>query len=117
MNEMENIEIMEEVVTEEPTTDTYDLIEVDSTEESEDGTFGRGMLIGSLLTAAVVGATALVKKVVIPKLKVRKAQKLVESQSEESCEDDEVVRTTCEEHDDDAEPEIEVKIIDRKKKK
>ena len=90
---------MEEVAAEEPTTETYDLIEVDSTEESEDGTFGRGMLIGSLLTAAVVGATALVKKVVIPKLKVRKAQKLVESQSEESWEDDEddeVVCTTCE---------------------
>ena len=117
MNEMENVEIMEEVVTEEPTTDTYDLIEVDSTEESEDGTFGRGMLIGSLLTAAVVGATALVKKVVIPKLKVRKAQKLVESQSEESCEDDWFANTTCEEHDDDAEPEIEVKVIDKKKKK
>lgn len=105
MNEMENIEIMEEVAVEEPTTDTYDLIEMDSTEESEDGTFGRGMLIGSLLTAAVVGATALVKKVVIPKLKVRKAQKLVESQSEESYENDEVINTTGEEHDDDAEPE------------
>ena len=114
MNEMENREIMEEVVTEEPTTDTYDLIEVDSTEESEDGTFGRGMLIGSLLTAAVVGATALVKKVVIPKLKVRKAQKLVESQSEESLEDDEVVRTTYED-DDDVEPDFEVKVIDKKK--
>ena len=117
MNEMENIEIMEEVVTEEPTTETYDLIEMDSTEESEDGTFGRGMIIGSLLTAAVVGAATLVKKVVIPKVKVRKAQKLVELQSEESCENDEVINTTGEEHDGDAEPEIEVKVIDKKKKK
>lgn len=114
MNEMENMEIKEEVTTEVPSTENYDLIVMDETEESEEGTFGRGMLVGSILTAAVVGTAAIVKKVVLPKLRLRKARKIVESMASEF-EDTVMAPDATSDEFCDVEPKVEIKVTSKTK--
>ena len=99
MNEMENMEIKEEVTEMLPESSEieYDIVLIDEAEECENGTFGGGMLVGSLVTAALVGVGALVKKVVIPKIKLRKARKAVEQYEAENVCESEIVETEYEE--------------------